>query len=126
VDGRLRQGSATARVARRAESWLERRLVDPDGGIVFWLDQGRPVSFASFGGPTPNGIGVGPVYTPPEARCRGYATALVAQLTKMLIEGGRRFCFLDTDLANPTSNSIYPRVGYEPVTDAGLWSFQAP
>lgn len=106
-----------------AEHWLERRLEEPDGGIVLWLDEGRPVAFASYGAPTPNGIRVGPVYTPPELRRRGYATALVGRMTHMLLEGGRRFCFLYTDLANPTSNSIYPRVGYEPVTDADLLTF---
>jgi len=107
-----------------AQHWLDRRLDEQEGGIVLWLDDGRPVSFASYGGPTPNGIRVGPVYTPPDERRRGYATALVGQTTAMLLEGGRRFCFLYTDLANPTSNSIYPRVGYEPVTDVDLLRFQ--
>jgi uncharacterized protein len=103
-------------------SWLDRRLEDPDGSVVLWED-GEPVSFASAGGSTPNGIRIGPVYTPPELRGRGYASALVAELTRVQLEGGRRFCFLFTDLANPTSNRIYQRVGYEPVTDVDQWSF---
>ncbi|MBA2569295.1 MAG: GNAT family N-acetyltransferase [Actinobacteria bacterium] len=65
-----------------------------------------------FGGPTPNGIRIGPVYTPPELRGRGYASALVAKLSSSLLAGGRRFCFLYTDLANPASNKIYERLGY--------------
>ena len=81
------------------------------------------VSLAGFGGRTPNGIRVGPVYTPPDLRGRGYASALTADLTRRLLAGGRRFCFLYTDLANPTSNSIYQRIGYRPVSDADLWSF---
>jgi hypothetical protein len=89
---------------------------------VLWED-GEPVSLAAAGGPTPNGIRIGPVYTPPELRGRGYASALVAELTRVQLEGGRRFCFLFTDLANPTSNRIYQRVGYEPVTDVDQWSF---
>jgi uncharacterized protein len=105
------------------ESSLEQRLADPDGGFALWEDDGEPVSVAGYGAPTPNGIRVGPVYTPPELRRRGYATALTAELTKMLLDGGRRFCFLFTDLANPTSNNIYHAVGYRPVTDIDLWSF---
>jgi predicted GNAT family acetyltransferase len=102
---------------------LERRLGEPEGGIVLWED-GEPVSLAGYGGPTPNGIRIGPVYTPHERRGRGYATALVAQLTQQLLDRGRRFCFLFTDLSNPTSNSIYQRVGYRPVTDVNQWAFE--
>jgi len=107
-----------------AHSSLEHRVADPDGGYVIWEDGGEAVSLAGYGAPTPNGIRVGPVYTPPEFRRRGYATALTAEVTKMLLEGGRRFCFLFTDLANPTSNSIYYAVGYRPVTDVDMWAFK--
>ena len=106
-----------------AESALQSRVTDPDGGFVIWED-GEPVSFAGYGSPTPNGIRVGPVYTPPELRGRGYASALVGELTARLLTGGRRLCFLFTDLANPTSNSIYQRVGYRPVADVTDWRFQ--
>ena len=103
--------------------WLDRRAADPDSGTMIWED-GEPVSMGGYGGLTPNGIRVGPIYTPPELRCRGYATALTAAMTRMLLDGGRRFCFLFTDLANPTSNSIYQRIGYRPVTDIDQWSFR--
>ncbi len=102
--------------------FVDRREEDPDGGLVIWDDDGA-VSLAGFGGRTPNGIRVGPVYTPPDLRGRGYASALTADLTRRLLAGGRRFCFLYTDLANPTSNNIYQRIGYRPVSDADLWSF---
>jgi GNAT superfamily N-acetyltransferase len=105
-----------------AEEWLERKRASDDGGIVIWVDE-EPVSFAGYGGLTPNGIRIGPVYTPPELRRRGYASALTADLTQMLLDGGRTFCFLFTDLANPTSNSIYQRIGYRPVSDADQWTF---
>jgi len=105
-------------------AWLERRLAEPEGGVTIWED-GGPVSVGSFGGLTPNGIRVGPIYTPPELRRRGYATALTAEITRMLLDRGRRFCFLFTDLANPTSNSIYQRIGYRPVTDVDQWEFAA-
>jgi len=106
-----------------AEGWLERSLANPDGGLELWVDEGRPVSFSGYGGLTPNGIRIGPVYTPPELRRRGYASALVAEQTKMLLDGGRTFCSLFTDRADPTSNSSYQRVGYEPVSDADQWAF---
>jgi uncharacterized protein len=106
-----------------SEVLVDRRLGEPDAGLELWEDGGRPVSLAGYGGRTPHGIRVGPVYTPPEFRRRGYATALVGLMTKELLEGGRRFCFLFTDLANPTSNSIYRRIGYRPVTDVDQYTF---
>jgi uncharacterized protein len=106
-----------------SEEFVDRREEDPDGGIVLWEDDGAIVSMAGFGGRTPNGIRIGPVYTPPELRGRGYASALTAAVTQRLLDGGLRFCFLFTDLANPTSNSIYQRIGYEPVSDFDFWSF---
>jgi predicted GNAT family acetyltransferase len=64
------------------------------------------------------------VYTPPGRRGRGYATALVAALSAELLAAGRRFCFLYTDLANPTSNRIYQRIGYERVCDSAEIRFR--
>jgi hypothetical protein len=66
------------------------------------------------------------VYTPPEHRRRGYASALTAALTERLLAGGRRFCFLFTDLANPTSNAIYQRIGYRPLGDVDRYRFDLP
>jgi predicted GNAT family acetyltransferase len=112
----------------RAEEMIDYRLSSPSSGIFLWEDNGQPVSLAGWGGPTPNGIRVGPVYTPPELRGRGYATALTADLSQRLldgsiIDGGRRFCFLYTDLANPTSNAIYERIGYRRVAASAEIAF---
>ena len=74
---------------------------------------GSPCRLSGFSGPTPTGIRIGPVYTPPEHRRRGYATTLVADQSAWLLEQGHRACFLYTDLANPTSNRIYVEIGYE-------------
>ena len=74
-------------------------------------------------------LGVGPllcinlVYTPPEERRRGYATALVGTLSRMLLGQGRSFCALYTDLANETSNSVYRRIGYKPTLDCHHYRF---
>jgi predicted GNAT family acetyltransferase len=102
---------------------IERRRSDPDGGWRVWEDEGRTVSLAGFGSRTPNGIRIGPVYTPPALRGKGYASALVGQMTAELLDGRHRFCFLFTDLANPTSNGIYQRIGYESVTDVDQYAF---
>jgi len=106
-----------------ARAAVEHRLDGADGGFLLWEDGGEPVSLAAWGGPTPNGIRIGPVYTPPPLRGRGYATALVAELSRMLLDSGRSFCFLFTDLANPTSNAIYRRIGYVRVCDAAMIAF---
>jgi predicted GNAT family acetyltransferase len=107
-----------------AREGVEHRLDTRDGGFELWEDGDEVVSLSGWGGPTPNGVRIGPVYTPPERRGRGYATALVAELSQALLDGGRRFCFLYTDLANPTSNAIYERIGYVKVAESGMVSFE--
>lgn len=103
---------------------IDSRLRGGTRGMYLWED-GQPVSIAGFGNPTPHGIRIGPVYTPPESRGRGYASVLVAQISQRLLDEGRRFCFLFTDLANPTSNHIYRKLGYEPVSDVVEYAFRA-
>jgi predicted GNAT family acetyltransferase len=93
--------------------------------MFLWEDGGRAVSMVGVSGETPNGIRVAPVYTPPELRGRGYASACVAAVTQAQFDRGRRFCFLFTDLANPTSNKIYQAIGYEPVCDVDEYRFEA-
>ena len=90
-------------------------------GLYLWEVDGEPRSMAGHSGPTPRGMRVGPVYTPPDQRRHGYAGALVAALSQRLLDGGREFCFLFTDLANPTSNHVYQEIGYEPVCDVTQW-----
>ena len=83
-----------------------------DGSLHLWED-GRPRSIAVAQGRTRRGVRVGYVYTPPELRGRGYAGALVADLTEYELRSGRGFCVLYTDMSNETSNALYERVGYE-------------
>ena len=116
-------GSAPEQVDHgRIETTIREALKFEMLGRFLWEDNG-PVSLAGFTGPTPNGVRIGPVYTPPEHRRHGYASALVAALSQQLLNEGRQFCFLYTDLANPTSNSIYMNIGYQPVCDVNLYSF---
>ena len=91
--------------------------------LYLWQD-GDVVSLCGVGGATPHGIRIGPVYTPPEARRRGYASALVAEASQLQLDAGRRFCFLFTDLANPTSNHVYRTIGYEPIRDVDEYRFE--
>lgn len=105
-----------------AETVLNERLGSPGEGFVLWDDHG-PRCVAGYTGATRHGIRIGPVYTPPEHRGRGYGTACVAELSRQLLESGRRFCMLFTDLANATSNRIYQRIGYEPVCDVAEYRF---
>lgn len=100
------------------ERQIRQRLGSSKGGFTIWEDGGEPVSMSGYGGVTPNGIRIGPVYTPPEQRGRGYATSLVAGLSGRLLREGRTFCFLYTDLANPTANAIYERIGYVRVCES--------
>jgi uncharacterized protein len=92
--------------------------------FYLWETNGRPVSMAGVGGPTPNGVRVGPVYTPPEHRGRGFGSAVTAAASQLQLDAGKRFVFLFTDLANPTSNKIYQAIGFEPVIDIDQWVFE--
>jgi GNAT superfamily N-acetyltransferase len=87
-----------------------------EGRSFLWCDPER-VSVATWAGRTPNGVRINFVYTPPQYRGRGYASACVAALTQRMLDAGRHFCFLFTDLANPTSNHIYRAIGYEHLAD---------
>jgi uncharacterized protein len=92
-------------------------------GTFIWEVDGQPVSMASYGGPTPNSLRIGAVYTPPEFRRRGYASACTAATCEFILASGRSFATLFTDLANPTSNRVYQAIGFEPVCDAVQYGF---
>lgn len=92
------------------------------GTLYIWED-GLPVSQAAMGRKTLNSAVVSYVYTPPYFRGRGYASACVASLSRHLLEEGYKSCSLFTDLSNPISNSIYMKIGYEPVCDFDEYKF---
>jgi uncharacterized protein len=102
-----------------AERWIARR-----GRVAYlWEDGDAVVSWVGAGGETPHGIRIGPVYTPRPLRGRGYASSLTAAASADQFARGRRFCFLFTDLANPTSNRIYQSIGYVAVRDVDQYRF---
>lgn len=112
-----------AQIERMMTNFLDRD--EPDMRCLFlWEVEGHPVAMTAYTGPTPHGMRINLVYTPPELRRRGYASALVAAVSQHLLDNGRAFCFLFTDLQNPTSNHIYQDIGYEPVCDVDEYKFE--
>jgi GNAT superfamily N-acetyltransferase len=96
-----------------------------DGKKLYgWLVRDRYVYMALKARKTPHGQFVSLVYTPPEERGKGYATACVAALSRMLLREGNGYCGLFTDLSNPISNHIYMKMGYEPVCDFTLYKLR--
>jgi predicted GNAT family acetyltransferase len=85
---------------------------------------GIPVSMAGLTREMQTVIGVAFVYTPPYFRNMGYATSAVAQISKIALDKGFEKCVLYTDLANPTSNSIYQKIGYKPICDSLQLKFE--
>jgi predicted GNAT family acetyltransferase len=98
----------------RAEEVAENGIADRE--IFIWENK-NIVSMAKKQRPTKHGMAVSYVFTPVEYRCKGYATAVVAELSQNILDSGKLFCTLYTDLSNPTSNSIYQKIGYNPVCD---------
>jgi predicted GNAT family acetyltransferase len=110
----------------RMEAFTDRFIARLGGRAMYLWDDAGPVCMTGASAVTPHGSRVGPVYTPPQLRGRGYASALVAAVSQAQFDAGRRFCFLFTDLANPTSNKIYQDIGYEPVCDVDEYRFEVP
>ncbi|MEQ4208074.1 GNAT family N-acetyltransferase [Actinopolymorpha sp. B17G11] len=108
------------------ERALERRRAELRVGerrAYLWENGGEPVSYVGATNPAGGVVRVAPVYTPPDKRGRGYASALVAGVSQAALDAGATACSLYTDLANPTSNKIYAAVGYRPVCDVTNYRF---
>lgn len=85
--------------------------------MFIWEDEGAPRTTALWAGMTPHGVRIGFVYTPPQFRGKGYASACVAGASQRALDSGYAFCCLYTDLSNATSNKIYQDIGYRPLAD---------
>ncbi|MCG5440987.1 GNAT family N-acetyltransferase [Micromonospora foliorum] len=107
------RGTSAHEVPDHAE--MLRRL--QAGRLWFWADEtGKPVHLTGANPPSFGVARVGPVYTPPAQRGRGWASNAVAEVSRRIQAEGARVC-LFTDQANPTSNKIYADLGYRPVVD---------
>jgi RimJ/RimL family protein N-acetyltransferase len=93
------------------------------GGATLWLVEGEPVAFAGTTRAVAGTLRIAPVYTPPEHRGHGYAAGATAAATRAALDRGVREVILYTDLANPTSNRLYARLGYRPVEDRVMLVF---
>ncbi|MBI1215579.1 MAG: GNAT family N-acetyltransferase [Alphaproteobacteria bacterium] len=96
-----------------------------EGRVFVWDVGGRPVSQAVASG-TAQVARVNMVYTPPEDRTHGYASALVAALSQKQLDEGRAMCCLYADARNTVSNSIYRKIGYEFVGRSSLYVLDTP
>jgi predicted GNAT family acetyltransferase len=119
-DARLNEINAD-RAAEMAES---KSTGDDLTRMRFWLHDGKPVSMAAAGRKTAHGASVGPVYTPQEFRGKGYGSAVTAAVSQAILDSGKQFCFLYTDMSNPTSNKIYQAIGYRYLGDHRLIAFE--
>lgn len=93
------------------------RLRIAHGDIVLWVDGDAPVSLAGISPEAARMCRIGPVYTPPSSRRRGYGAAVTAYASQIALAERCTMAVLFTDLNNPTSNAVYQSIGYEPVSD---------
>ncbi len=90
------------------------------GRVYVWDVGGRPRAQAAVSG-TSKAARLNMVYTPPEERGHGYASAVVAGLTQLQLDSGKKMCCLYADARNSVSNSIYRKIGYEFVGRSSLY-----
>jgi predicted GNAT family acetyltransferase len=104
------------------QALAERRLASKQ--VHLWQAEDTVVSLAAVSAPAAGVARVGPVYTPPVHRRRGYGAAVTAAATAAALAAGAVHVVLYTDLANPTSNSIYRQIGYMADHDAEERAFR--
>ena len=85
---------------------------------LLWEVDAQPVAWASASTPVAGMSRIGPVYTLPQQREHGYGSAVTAAAANWALQAGAEHVVLITDLSNPISNAIYPRIGFRPVYDA--------
>ncbi|MFI6206959.1 GNAT family N-acetyltransferase [Streptomyces sp. NPDC051041] len=109
-------------VAQDAARWADARI--DRGDVLFWeAPDGTPVSMAGVSPRVAGQVRVFGVYTPAPLRGRGYAGAVTAEAGRAALASGAREVLLFADLANPTSNGLYQRIGYRPVADFDVHVF---
>ncbi|MFF0139071.1 GNAT family N-acetyltransferase [Streptomyces sp. NPDC005227] len=107
---------------RDGAAWADDRI--SHGGVSFWqAPDGTPVAMAGATPPVAGQVRVAPVYTPAALRGRGYAGAVTAEVSRAARAAGAQEVLLFADLANPTSNGLYQRIGYRPVADFAAYDF---
>jgi GNAT superfamily N-acetyltransferase len=115
---RVEFGGDTGHMPEENHAEVIRRSMALGNANLLWEVDGVPVSYAAATKPVDAMSRVGPVYTPPEHRGHGYGSAASAAVTQWALDTGADHVVLFTDLANPTSNSIYQRIGFVAHHDA--------
>ena len=109
--------SADAMSIDNLESRVDRVLAQQRAYL--WQDSGGTVvAMAAVVRESPHTASISWVFTPPEYRRRGHAARVVATLSQAQLDAGKRACNLHTDLANPTSNVVYRRIGYLKIAES--------
>ncbi|WP_406336337.1 GNAT family N-acetyltransferase [Streptomyces zaomyceticus] len=107
-----------------AGAWADARIAY--GRVRLWqTPDGTPVSMAGVTPMVAGQVRVAPVYTPAHLRGRGYAGAATAEVSRAALAAGAAEVLLFADVANPTSNGLYRRIGYRPVADFALYDFSS-
>lgn len=96
------------------------------GGLLLWEEAGRPVSLAAASRPAEGVVRIGPVYTPPGDRCHGYAAGVTEHACRQALTSGATDVVLFTNLGNPTSNALYRRLGFRPLSDRLVVRLEPP
>ncbi|AWW43326.1 GNAT family N-acetyltransferase [Streptomyces cadmiisoli] len=105
-----------------AASWAGTRFAEKR--YTFWeTPDGTPVSMAGVNPMVGGQVRVDPVYTPAHLRGQGYAGAVTVEVSRAALAAGAKEVVLYTNAANPTSNALYQRLGYRPVTDFVVYDF---
>jgi predicted GNAT family acetyltransferase len=120
IDWHLAFGAEVGRPGTHAERLVDERTAF--GDLTLWETDGVPVSMAGVTRNIAGTVRVAAVYTPREHRGRGYAAAVTAEVSRAARAAGAEEVLLFTDLANPTSNGMYQRIGYRAVSDRLLIS----
>ncbi|MGC5006413.1 GNAT family N-acetyltransferase [Streptomyces sp. NBC_01751] len=108
--------------AADSSSWADTRIAQER--VTLWeTPDGTPASMAGVTPMVAGQVRVAPVYTPAHLRGRGYAGAATVEVSRAALAAGAAEVLLFADLANPTSNGLYQRIGYRPVTDFAVYDF---
>jgi predicted GNAT family acetyltransferase len=99
-----------------------RHLISLKNRYILEVD-GVPVSLAAITRELQTSCNIASVYTPPYFRGKGYAASCVAQVSQIILDRGFAKSIITTDLSNPTSNSIYQKIGYTPLCDSVMLKF---
>ncbi len=110
-------GEAKSKQSEEAKKLAELRVENKS--LYFWrLANGKAVAMGAEARESPHGSTISYIYTPSSERGKGYGAAVTAAISQLMLDRGKSLCNLFTNLANPTSNSIYQKVGYRRIGDS--------